>query len=56
MSTESVRKAPISSFRIDSVDMESHLALTQLTANETLHGISQQNEENLKLLVNSRIK
>ncbi len=43
-STESTQKTPtftkILSFRVDSVGVESHLALTQLTRNETPHQLS----------------
>jgi hypothetical protein len=44
MSNELTQKAPtftkISSLRDDTVDVESHLALTQLTGNENPHQLS----------------
>ncbi len=60
-STESTQKAPtymkISSFRVDSVDVEPHLALTQLTGTETLCQLSHcQTIKNLNKLANLRTK
>jgi hypothetical protein len=57
MSTESMQKTTtfmkISKFPVDSVDVESHSALTQLTRNETLHQLSHcQMLKNLNKLAN----
>ncbi len=61
MSTKSTQKTPtftkILSFRVDSVDMESHLALTQLTRNETQRQLSHcRMLKNLNKSANSRTK
>ncbi len=60
-STESTQNTPtftkILSFRIDSVDVESHLALIQLTRNETSHQLSHRRMlKNLNKSANSRTK
>ncbi len=59
--TEPTPKAPtfskISSFCVDSVDVESHLVLTQLMGNETLHQLSHcRMVKNLNKSANSRTK
>jgi hypothetical protein len=58
MSTKSTQKTPtftkILSFRVDSVDMESHLALTHLTRNETPRQLS--HCRMLKIWISRRIQ
>ncbi len=61
MSTESTQKTStitkILSFHVDSVDVESHLTLTQLTRNETLRQLSHRRMlKKLNKLANSRTK
>jgi hypothetical protein len=60
MSTESMLNTliftEISSFCIDTVDMESLSTLTHLTGNETLYQLPPNDKKNLNMSANSRVK